>query len=275
MTGKIVLVTGETGSIGGAMSRVFANTGATVIMMGRDKTRLGATVEAVRSQTRNSNVEGIIADFADLGSVRQAAQQFSEKYPCLNVLINNAAVFKGKRVLTPAGLETMFCVNHLGPFFLTNLLLPSLKAGSPARIFNVSAPSTTSLDFQDLQGEKKFSAFRAFGASKMANLLFTYDLAKKLDGAGINANVYFPGLVKSGLVREMPRLVTFIFGLISKPPEEAAEGILHLSSAPALEKTTGKMFKFKKEVKSNAYSHDPENQKKLWIESAKLAGLPA
>jgi NAD(P)-dependent dehydrogenase (short-subunit alcohol dehydrogenase family) len=206
-------------------------------------------------------------------SVWEAAIKLKQKYPLIHVFINNAAVYKAHRTTVAREYETMFAVNQLGPFLLTNLLLDNLKAAAPSRILNVTAPSTTKLVFDDLQGVKKFNALKAFGASKMANLLFTYELARRLEGTGVTANAYFPGLMKSKLPKEMAPLARFFFGVISKPPEQAAEGLLYMGRAPELEKVSGKMYKYRREMRSNVYSHDPVHQRRLWDECARLAGL--
>jgi NAD(P)-dependent dehydrogenase (short-subunit alcohol dehydrogenase family) len=188
-------------------------------------------------------------------------------------LINNAAVFKNKRTLTPDGLETMFATNHLGPFLLTNLLLDQLKAAGHARIINVTAPSTTRLNFDDLQGERNFNALTAFGASKMCNLLFTYELARRLAGTGVTTNAYHPGLMKSNLLNEAPGIVRWLSHLFATTPERASRGLVYVASSPEVAGANGKFFKGRKRISSNAYSNDPNNQRRLWEVSIQLANL--
>ncbi len=166
----------------------------------------------------------------------------------------------------------MFVTNFLGPFLLTNLLVPALGAGAPSRVITISAPTTTELDFADLQGRTRWRPLHAFGASKMADLLFTYALARRLEGTGIRANVLYPGLFKSDLMRELPAAARFFVRLTSKPPEQAAEAVAYLASSPHLEGFTGRFFKGTQPSESNGYSRDSKVQKRLWKEGERLVG---
>jgi NAD(P)-dependent dehydrogenase (short-subunit alcohol dehydrogenase family) len=201
------------------------------------------------------------------------AASFKKKHDRLDVLVNNAAVLKNKRIVTPDGLETMFATNHLGPFLLTNLLLDELKAAGRARIINVTAPSTVKLDFDDLQGERKFNALTAFGASKMCNLLFTYELARRLGGSGVTANALHPGLMKSNLLNEAPSIMRWLSHLASSTPDRGAEVLVYMASSSEVEGVTGRFFKDKKLINSSKYSNDPGIQRQLWDASIALAGL--
>lgn len=273
MIGKTVVITGAAGGLGRAVSRLYAKAGATVVLLDSDPFQLDQWVDAIESDVLQANVEGVVADLGDMDSVREAATEIKANHPLVHVLINNAAVYKAHRVTVAQGLEMMFAVNQLGPFLLTHLLLNNLQAAEPSRILNVTAPSTTPLAFDDLQGEKKFGALKAFSASKMANLLFTYELARRLEGSGVTANAYFPGLMRTKLLAEMPAPVRLLFHIISKSPERAAEGLLYLGTSPEMEKASGKMFKYGSEIQSNAYSHDLKLQKRLWNQCARLAGV--
>ena len=179
MNGKVVVVTGATGTIGGAAAEAFARAGANVVLVARNAPKLQARADAIRQATGNKAVDVLAADLSDHESVRVAAELLRRR-PRLHVLVNNAAVYHGTRIVSTGGLESMFATNHLGPFLLTTLLVDRLKASAPSRVIVVTAPSTTQLDFDDLQGARKFSALRAFGASKMCNLLFTFALARRL-----------------------------------------------------------------------------------------------
>jgi NAD(P)-dependent dehydrogenase (short-subunit alcohol dehydrogenase family) len=212
-------------------------------------------------------------DLASQQSVRELAARFKAEYGRLDVLINNASVFKGVRQVTPEGLEVMFATNHLGHFLLTNLLLEELKASPQARVINITAPSTSKLNFDDLQGERKFSALSAFGASKMCNLLFTYDLARRLKGTQVTSNALHPGLMKSSLMSEAPAPIRWLTRLFSSTPERASVGLLHLASSAELASVTGKFFKGMKLSNSSAYSRDESVQRRLWEVSADLVGL--
>jgi NAD(P)-dependent dehydrogenase (short-subunit alcohol dehydrogenase family) len=167
----------------------------------------------------------------------------------------------------------MFTINHLAPFVLTTRLTDLLKASKPARIITITAPSVTKLNFDDLQGEKKFSALNAFGASKMMNLLFTYSLARRLEGTGVSASALHPGLVRSDLTNEMPSILRNITRLMSGKPDNAARMICSLSIGANYPDINGKFYKFSgKELRSSAYSYDKELQDKLWLISEQLSG---
>jgi retinol dehydrogenase-14 len=272
MQGKVCLVTGANGGLGKATALGLARLGAKVIMASRDQTR-GEAARAEVEAAGGKGAELLLLDLADLDSVRRAAEEVRARYGRLDVLINNAAVYKQRRELSRQGYELMFATNHLGPFLLTNLLLDLLKSSEPARVISVAAPSTTKLDFHDLQGELKFGAFSAFGASKMANLLFTYELARRLQGRGVTANVLHPGLVKTALMGEAPAAVRWILNLISTTPEKAAATPVYLASSPDVRGVSGKFFKGQKQISSNAYSQDRDVQHRLWEVSEKLVGL--
>ena len=271
MKGKTVVITGANSGIGFATAAGLARLGATVIMACRDKGRGEEARNDIISTTGNPSVELLLVDLASQQSIREAVGSFKAGHNRLDVLINNAAVFKFTRAVSPDGLELMFAVNHLGPFLLTNLLLDVLQASAPARVLTVTAPSTVPLDFDDLQGEKKFSAAQAFGASKMCNLLFTYELARRVEGAGVTANAIHPGLAKSNLMREANPIMRWIANLMSGAPEKAAETPVYLASAPEVATVSGQFFRDKKPINSNAYSHDRAVQNRLWEISATVA----
>jgi len=189
------------------------------------------------------------------------------------VLLHVAALVKSQRVLTADGLETMFAVNHLAPFLLTDLLLDKLKAGAPSRVLVVTAPSTSPLVFDDLQSEKHFNSLEVFGASKMANLLFAYELARRLAGTGVSVNAVHPGLVRSDLMKEAPLPIRLITRLISASPQKAARSLADLALSAQFEGQSGKFFSSGREIQSNAYSHDAQVQARLWETSLGLTGL--
>ena len=270
LNGKTCMVTGGSGSIGKAAATRLAQAGATVLLVCRDQTK-GDTIRAeINSATGNNSVELLICDLSQQESIRNMVKVFYQNHQKLDVLLNTAAVFLNRRVETPDGLETMFATNHLGPFLLTNLLIRSLKAAAPARVITVTAPSTTKLDFEDLQGTKHFGALNAFGATKTANLLFTYELARRLAGSDVSANALHPGLVRSPLMHEAPFIIRWISKLASKSPKGAAEALFYLSSSPTVKDITGRFFKGMKMSESSNYSCDSENQSRLWKLSAAL-----
>ncbi len=263
MKGKVCIVTGASSGIGKATAHELAKSGATVIMMCRDRMKGDAALAEIKKANGSATVELMIVDLSIQRSIRDTVKSYLKKHDRLHVLINNAGVFKSRRVMTADGLETMFGTNYLGHFLLTNLLLDRLKSSAPSRIINVSAPSTTKLNFDDLQGEKKFSAFTAFGASKMCNLLFSYDLARRLSGTGVTSNAFHPGLVKSNILNEAPSVLRWIVNFLSSSPDEAAKSIAHLALSPALESANGKFFKGAKEISGAPYARDEKVQGRL------------
>ena len=275
MNEKVAIVTGANSGLGRATAGQLAGQDFQVVLACRDEVRGEAVKKQIVAATGNKGVYLLRLDLADLASVRAFADNFMRDFNRLDVLINNAAVFRRERVVTPDGFETNFATNHLGPFLLTNLLLETLKASAPARVITVTAPSTTKLDFEDLQAEKKFGGTHAFGASKMGNLLFGYALAKRLDGSGVTSNLFFPGLVKSNLLNEVPVYIRVPARLLSADPEKAARPLVYLATDPAMESANGKNFKGDKgrvkEIKSSPYAMDEQVQQQLWDSSLKLA----
>ncbi len=270
---KICMVTGASGSIGKAVALRLAQSGASVLLVCRDQAKGNAVREDILSGTGNGSVEVLLCDLSSQGSIRDMVKTFSQAYQKLDVLLNTAAVFLNHKVETSDRLEMMFATNHLGPFLLTNLLIDSLKAAAPARVITVTAPSTTKLDFDDLQSATHFGALNTFGATKTANLLFTYELARRLKGSGVTANALHPGLVRSNLMHEAPFIIRWLAKLTSRSPKGAAEALMYLSSSPEVEDVTGRFFKGMKLSESSSYSRDPENQKRLWEISAALTGI--
>lgn len=270
---KSVLITGATGTLGKAAALKIAGSGATVILLGRDENKLGLVKDQISKETGNINIDVIVADLADISSIKNAVNEFKKKHNRLDVLVNIAAVYHAKRKLTQDNLEVMFATNHLGPFILTNGLLKLLNASKHPRIINVSAPSTTMLRFDDLQGEKQFSALNAFGASKMMNIMFTYSLSRRLDCTRITASVYHPGLMNSGLINEMPGFFKFLVKLMAKKPEKAAKMLYRLAIDSEYASTSGTFYKFNGDIiKSSDYSYETDIQDKLWKISEELAG---
>ena len=273
MVGRVCLITGASGGLGKSTALGLARLGATVVMACRDEARGEADRAEIEAASGNSSVRLMLLDLSSQQSVREMASHFKAQNKQLDVLINNASVFKGKRTLTPDGLETMFATNHLGHFLLTNLLLDELKASPEAHVINIAAPSTTKLNFDDLHGERKFSALSAFGASKMCNLLFTYELARRLASTKVTANALHPGLMKSNLMSEAYAPIRWLTRLLSTTPERASVSLVYLASSPEVAGVTGKFFKGIKIGSSSAYSRDENVQKRLWDVSTGLSGL--
>ena len=273
MSVKICLITGGNGAVGEAAATEIAKSGATVILVSRSRERGEAARDKVRKKTGSDSVELLVGDMSVQASIRQLAGDFLSSHDRLSVLVNTAAVFANRRILTSDGLELMFATNHLGPFLLTNLLLDPLKTASPSRVITVSAPSTTKLDFDDLQGGKHFNALSAFGASKTANIMFTYELAQRLQGTGVTANVLHPGLVRSNLMKNAPAIIRWVSKLVSRSPDRAGKALAYLATDSQIRETTGRFFKGTTISESSTYSRDLENRRRLWDMSAKLTGL--
>lgn len=279
MENKVFIVTGATSGIGKALALDLAKRGQTVVLVARDPDRGGAALKEIALATENPHLDLQLCDLSILSSVRNLAEILRSKYDRIDVLINNASVYKTKRTVTVDGLEEMLAANHLGPFLLTNLLLEwlqaAVQANGSARVLNLSAPSTIPLNFEDLQSEKNFNSLKTFGATKMANLLFTFALARRLENTGITVNAIHPGLARSGLMKEASIFMRLFTWLASRPPEKASEWIVQAATSPKFEKTTGKFLQRGKEIEPPAYALDQEAQERLWKISDELTALSA
>ncbi len=273
MSKRVFLVTGATSGIGKALAFDLAKTGETVLLTARDQERRNMVHEEIMSEIQNPNVELLSCDLSSFGSIKNFAAFVKSKYPKIDVLINNAAVVKRERTVSIDGHEMMFATNHLGPFLLTNLLLDSLKASGSARILNITAPSSTKPNFEDLDSKESFNYLNVFGATKMMNLLFTFELARRLEGTGVTANAIHPGLARTHLMKESNFFIRWMLQLISAPPRRAADHMARMALLPQFEKINGKFLHKGKEMKAPAYAHDREAQKKLWDISLELTGF--
>jgi NAD(P)-dependent dehydrogenase (short-subunit alcohol dehydrogenase family) len=272
MRGKIVMVTGANAGMGKEISLGLARMGATLVMVSRDRERGQAAVADVEQQTGNGDVELLVADLSSQQSIRNLVKEFVGRHDRLNVLINNAGVSLPKRQETADGLDTVFATNHLGPFLLTNLLLPLLTAGAPARIVTVSsgAQAMGKIDFDDLQSVRSYNEIRVYNQSKLANVVFTYELARRIAGTGVTANAVEPGFVKTNLK------VPFPFSVFSFMRGKAADGAkptVFLGSSPEVEGVNGKFFNSKgTATKSSKISYDGGMASRLWQVSEELTG---
>ena len=222
--------------------------------------------------------EVVTADLSSQSSIRQAAGYLQSQYPQLHVLINNAGVIPRQREVTVDGLEMQFAVNHLAYFLLTNLLLPQLKAGAPARIINVSsgAHGHAELDFDDLQAERDYQPQEVYSRSKLANILFTYELSRRLSGTGVTANCLNPGIVATGMLADymgVPRGAAALARTFGARPEEGAETSIYLASSPEVASVNGKYFERKRPTASSRASYDEAAARRLWEVSQRLTGL--
>ena len=278
MTGKTCLITGGNSGIGKATAIGLAKLGATVVIVSRDKDKGEAAIFEIRSVSRNKDVDSMVSDLSSLDSVRELAHDFTARYKQLHVLVNNAGIFLPKRVPTVDGFETTFATNHLGHFLLTNLLLDELKASSPSRIINItsSAHYGTEIDFEDLQGEKKYSGYHAYSQSKLANVLFTYQLAKKLEGTSVTVNCLHPGVVRTGFGKDQGGLMSIgvrIGSPFMMSAESAAKAVIYLATSPEMEGVSGKFYSKGHEKRSSHQSYDMASAERLWKVSAELTKL--
>lgn len=266
------VITGATSGIGRALAQQLAAAGG-VALVARDAAKAEAVRDEIAHAVPEASVEIYLADISSLASVRSLAAQLSAAHPRIDALVNCAAVFSSRRVETTDGLELMFATNHLAPFLLTNLLLPFLRASGAARVLTVTAPATNKLDFDDLQGRLRFGALRAFGASKAANLLFTFGLATRVAGSGVIANAVHPGLARTGLMRESPVLLRAPIALFSAPPERVAERIVPLLLDDGYGAPNGQFFHRGRAIDPPAYTRQADVQRRLWEVSESLVGL--
>ena len=277
MTGKVCMVTGANSGIGRVTAEGLAGMGATVVMVCRNRSRGEGALSEIREKTGGS-VELLLADFASLDSVRRLAEEFRKTHGSLQVLVNNAGMVRARRSVTADGFEATFQVNYLSHFLLTRLLLDSLKRGAPSRIVNVSSESHYggSIPLDDLQLTKGYGVMKAYGQSKLAQVLFTYELSRKLAGTGVTANCLHPGAVATNIWGSAMGPFAFV-GKINRlflaSAVKGAETPVYLACSPEVEGVTGKYFDDKKEKKSSAASYDESLAAKLWEASSAMVGL--
>ncbi|MBI2076862.1 MAG: SDR family oxidoreductase [Euryarchaeota archaeon] len=274
-TGKTALVTGATSGIGKAIATGLAESGASVTLLARNPQKAESTAKEIKAKFPKAHVEVLEADISSQASVKAAAQKFTAKHPKLDVLVHSAGVFLPKRSVTADGIETTFATNYLGTFQLTNLLLPSLKKAAPSRVVTVASRyGGAKIDFDDLMVEKrKFSYMKAVPASKLAQVLFTQELAERLEGTGVVANCLHPGLVaNTQLLNETRGFFRWLTNRLGGSPEKGADTALWLALAPEAAAVNGKMFSRRKPLKTPGQGSDPAARKRLWAESEKLLG---
>jgi NAD(P)-dependent dehydrogenase (short-subunit alcohol dehydrogenase family) len=278
MSQKVCLVTGATSGVGRVTAEALAQQGATTIIIARNPERGTATVRRIRQTTGNPQVEMILADLSAQADVRRVAREFQSRYPRLDVLVNNAGALFSRRVVSLDGIEMTWALNHLAYFLLTTLLLETLRASAPARIVNVSSEAHRHADvsFDDLQGQHRYRGWRAYAQSKLANVLFTYELGRRLDGTHVTANALHPGFVATNFGRNNRGLAGIIFRALqwtAISPEQGAETMLYLATSPQVEGVTGQYFVKRRSVRSSKASYDVHAAQRLWQASAELARL--
>ena len=281
MIGKTVLITGGTGGIGRAAAIGLASMGARVGITGRDRARADRAAAKIIHASGNPVVDIFVADMSSQAEVRRLADEVLAAYPRLDVLVNNVGGFWSHRHVTADGLEHTFALNHLAPFLLTSLLAERLIVSAPARVVTVSsgAQSMGKIDFDDLMGERKYSGQTAYNQSKLANVMFTYELARRFEGTGVTATVLHPGMTNTAFSAEDPSRAFAPLVAVLRPfmrsPEKGAETPVFLASSPEAEGITGQYFANRAPKTSNKSSYDNEAAARLWRVSADLVGLTA
>lgn len=280
MTGKVCIVTGANSGIGLETAAGLAERGATVLMACRSQDRANAAKAEIDARGYPGATDVMLVDLGSMQSIRDFAEAFNQKYDRLDVLVNNAAIVPKQRELTADGFEKQFGVNHLAYFLLTHLLLERLKQSAPSRIVNVASTvhQSATMNFDDLQMENGYSMIKAYGQCKLANVMFTYALARRLDGSRVTANCLHPGGVSTNIFRDAPLWLKPLFFLgraFMLSPKRGARTSVYLASSPEVEGVTGKYFAKCKEAKSSALSHDRDAQERLWTISAELTGVGA
>ena len=276
MRGRVCVVTGANRGIGKATALGLARLGATVVMLSRDAEAGARACDEVRRASGNADVSLVVVDLASFASIRAAAAELAARYPAVHVLVNNAGVNLARRAVSADGFEMTFAVNHLAPFLLTNLLLPLLRAGAPSRIINVTSSYERQgrIAFDDLQATRRYSGLRAYTQSKLANVLFTYELADRLQRTGITVNCVHPGLVATDLLRDRLWWSRPLWGKFLLTPDQGASTPVYLASSPAVSGVTGRYFvRGGREARSSRRSYDVEDRKRLWRVSVEITGV--
>jgi retinol dehydrogenase-12 len=279
LTGKIALVTGATDGIGRVTAEALAKMGAQIIIVGRNPEKTHTAALQIQQGTGQA-IETIVADLSSIEGVHSAAGEFLKRHARLHILVNNAGAVFMQRKTSADGLEMTFALNHVAYFLLTNLLLDTLKASAPARIVNVSSGAHigAKLDFDDLQNQRAYQGYKAYGQSKLANIYFTYELARRLEGSGVTANCLHPGFVATNFGKSNGGIMRPIFALaqlLAKTPEQGARTSIYLSSSPEVEGVTGKYFDDCRVSRSSDVSYDREAAHRLWQVTEEIIGIKA
>lgn len=275
LEGKTVLVTGATAGIGRETALGVAKLGAHVVLVGRNPEKTQRVCDELKAATGNQHIDFLLADLSLLSEVRKVAAEFLARFGTLQVLINNVGAINLEREVTREGFELTFAMNHLGLFLLTELLLPALQKGAPARIINLSSDAhrSTGLDFDDLQAERSYSSFKVYSRSKLMNVLFTRELAHRVAPLRITANAVHPGMVASEFINKpgaLGRIANAFVGAFGLSPEAGARTSVFLASSAEVEGTTGRYFVKSKAVSPSRKAQDDAAAKRLWEVSERL-----
>jgi NAD(P)-dependent dehydrogenase (short-subunit alcohol dehydrogenase family) len=281
LTGKTVLITGATNGIGLEASVGLARMGADLVMVGRNPAKIAAKVQEVKQRSGSSAVESLTCDFSSQAQIRRLAKEFRARHDRLHILVNNAGAVFAKRTLTEDGIESTFALNHLGYFLITQLLLDLLIQSAPARVVNVASAAHYggSMQFEDLGFERGYRIMRAYARSKLANILFTRELARRLEGTGVSVNSLHPGAVATGIWNGAPGWIRPMLNLAARllmlTPAQGAEGILYLATSPEVEGKTGLYFEKNISKSPSPLARDDVLATRLWERSSELVKLAA
>lgn len=271
MENKICLITGGNSGIGKATALEIAKKGATVVILCRSKAKGNEAMKDIIAQSGNNKVHLLVADLSSQRMVRQAADEFKQKFDKLDVLINNAAVFLPTRSETEDGIETTFATNYLSHFLLTHLLLDSLEASGEGRIINVASKHNgIKMNFDDLMVKNNYKFYKAVGPTKLGLILFTKELAKKLEGKPVTVNSLHPGIIRTNIMHQLPWILRIIFKMLSANPEKGAKTPVYLATSPKVKGVSGEFFNNCKPEKKTEEANDPKAAKQLWDISMSL-----
>jgi retinol dehydrogenase 12 len=278
LDGRVVLVTGATNGIGRITAEALAGLGAELIVHGRDPALTERVAGDIRTSTGNAGVSTVVADFASLAQVRRMAAEIASRHSRLHVLVNNAGTTAARHTRTEDGFEWHFGVNHLAPFLLTNLLLDTVKAAAPARIVNVASAAhrRAHIDFDDLNQERRYGTFMAYSVSKLENILFTIELARRLQGTGVTANSLHPGGVATNIFRHAglaAKIVTTLFRPMLISAEKGAKTTIYLAASPEVANISGEYFSKCRQKTPEPQAQSMADAGRLWEISAKLTGI--
>jgi retinol dehydrogenase-12 len=274
--GRVCLLTGATQGIGRAAAQALIHSGMRLILVARDPVRLQALAEQLRGAAPGSEVETLAGDLSRVAEVRRLAAEFRARHDRLDVLLNNAGAVFARREVTSEGLERTFALNHLAYFVLTQELLPVLKTSTPGRIVNVSSDAhlRARLDLDDLQYERRrYAGMAAYGQSKLLNILFTRELARRLEGSGVTANAMHPGFVRTAFGHNTPGLfksVVQLAQLFARTPEQGARTLVYLATSPAVAKVSGQYFVDERPGRMSRAAQDDAAGRRLWEQSERL-----
>ncbi|RUT32614.1 SDR family oxidoreductase [Arsenicitalea aurantiaca] len=278
--GRVAIVTGATGGVGLETARELARRGFTVGVHGRSEEKGEAAIRSIADTARYPDrLHFLKADLADLSAVRSLAGTINDRFAKVDVLINNAGLVNARRKVTIDGFEETFAVNHLAHFLLTGLILDRIRSAAPARIINLSSNAHLAgkMHFDDLQAERRYSTFGVYGNTKLANLLFTFELARRLSGSGVTVNAVHPGAVATGFAQNNGGLAMLAMRILRPfflTPEKGAATSIHVATAPELEAVTGRYFYKSRQHKTSARAQDAETARLLWERSEEMTGYP-